>query len=68
MQIKIPFKGLKTSEFVNPAKANSLFLEIDSNAISTQEYLNLRKIVHRVIEECLIRKFVTREELARCHI
>lgn len=58
--LEIAFKGLKTPAYLNPASAQALFAEIDSSKNNKDSYDSLRKIVHRLVEECLERGLLTK--------
>lgn len=66
--IRISFKGLKTSQFMNPSRASALFLEIDEKTKRTSSYQTLRKIINSIIQAALQRNLVTKNELARSFV
>ena len=66
-QLTISFKGLKTSDFMNPSMATALYADIDQKS-QVQGYNNLKKIISRIIEEALNRSLVTKDDLAKSFI
>ena len=60
---------MKTSDYINPSLATALYAEIDSKSSSNRMGLNnLKKIVHRLIEESLERGIVSKSDLAKSFI
>jgi len=67
-QLELYFKGLRTSDYINPTEASALYCEIDDNSLKSKSYDNLKKIINRFVEECLKRQLVTKADLAKSHI
>ena len=66
--LQIAFKGLKTSDYINPSSAQALFAEIDSSKSNKDGVDALKKIIHRLIEECLERDILKKEHLGKSFI
>lgn len=66
-QLSISFKGLKTSDYMNPSLATALYADIDTRS-QVQGFNNLKKIISRIIEEALNRSLVSKEDLAKSFI
>ena len=67
-ELEIAFKGLRTSDYINPSRASALYAEIDEEFLKTKGYENIKKVVHRIVEESLKRGLVSKNDLARSHI
>lgn len=66
--IELEFSGLRTNDFINPSQASALYLDISQQAQKSESYFTLRKIIDHIINECLARNLVTKDELARSFI
>lgn len=66
--LAISFRGLKTSQFMNPSRATAMYLEIDDKTKRTSSYQTLKKIINLVIEAALSRDLVSKKELARSFV
>ena len=66
--LEIAFKGLKTPDYINPSAAQAIFAEIDSSKNNKEGFDSLRKIVHRLIDECLSRDLLKKDELGKSFI
>jgi len=68
-ELVLNFKGLKASDMINPSESQSLYCDIDKTSPSSVSgYDKLKKLIHRITEECLNRGLVTKEELGHSHI
>ena len=67
-QLEIAFKGLKTSDYINPTRASALYAEIDEEFARSESYANIKKVIHRIVEESLKRGLVSKIDLAHSHI
>lgn len=63
---ELKFKGLKTSDYINPTQATALFCDIDRNNLEGID--KLKKLVHRIVQESLQRGLVSKTDLAKSHI
>ena len=66
--IELEFSGLRTNDFINPSQASALYLDIAQQAQKSASYFTLRKIIDRIVSECLARNLVSKDELARSFI
>ena len=66
-KIELKFKGLKTSDYINPTAATALFCDVDRSA-SFDSVEKLKKLCHRVVSEALKRNLVSKNDLSRSFI
>ena len=66
--LELSFEGLKTGDYINPSEASALYLELAPTCKIDADYQKLMTIIDKIVNECLSRALITKEQLGRCFI